>query len=56
MNALQPMLEFPAFYCDKCGEVSENRFLHDLNHLVAPGSDLCVTQSLREQHQRGERK
>lgn len=46
-----PELEFPAFYCDTCGEVSANDYLHDLNHTEVPDTGLCITAWLRRQHQ-----
>ena len=30
--------------CDKCGEISPNEYVHDLNHSVWVGYDLCGRQ------------
>lgn len=36
--------------CDKCGEISPNQYVHDLNHSFWAGYDLCGRQIFALRH------
>ena len=49
-----PLIHESLLICDHCGQSSPNRYLHDLNHHIAPDGE-CTSARLQRMHAHQER-
>lgn len=49
-----PLFHESLLICDHCGQSSPNRYLHDLNHHIAPDGE-CTSARLQRMHAHHER-